>query len=319
MGAETDVMFEGAAAGARSIFRGGGDGDEGADIFPKLHGLYWLLATLARDRPLALIVDDAQWSDPPSLHFLAFLARRTPELPVAALIATRPLPEAGDPLLARVATDAAAHLVRPRPLSRDGVRDLALEVLAPEPSPAFVTACHEAALGNPFLVTELLREVAARAVAPTEAGAQLVGELAPRGVAAMVMLRLDGLPASCRALIEAVAVLGDRVSTRDAASLADLTAAEAEDAATRLFRAGLLDHDGGLAFTHPVVRTAVEQSIAPVKRSGAHRRAAALLGERGASDEEIGRARARLRAGRQRRLGGAAPAGSGPGARTQRP
>ena len=49
-------------------------GPEGA--FAVLHGLYRLTANLARDRPLALLVDDAHWADAASLRFLAYLGGR---------------------------------------------------------------------------------------------------------------------------------------------------------------------------------------------------------------------------------------------------
>ena len=37
--------------------------------FAALHGLYWLAANLARERPLLLAIDDAQWSDDASLRY----------------------------------------------------------------------------------------------------------------------------------------------------------------------------------------------------------------------------------------------------------
>ena len=51
--------------------------------FAVLHGLYWLCANLAADRPMALVVDDAHWADGASLRFLAFLLPRLEELHVA--------------------------------------------------------------------------------------------------------------------------------------------------------------------------------------------------------------------------------------------
>src|ERR1700677_2977304 len=50
------------------------------------HALYWLLANLADEGPVALIVDDAHWADAPSVRFLGFLAARIDDLPLAAVI-----------------------------------------------------------------------------------------------------------------------------------------------------------------------------------------------------------------------------------------
>ena len=70
----------------------GGEGQVAAPdaSFTVLHGLYWLCANLAGDRPLVVTVDDAHWADAPSLRFLAFLLPRLEELSLALVVATRP-------------------------------------------------------------------------------------------------------------------------------------------------------------------------------------------------------------------------------------
>ena len=93
--------------------------------FAAVHGLYWLVANLAAERPLLLAVDDAQWADEPSLRFLAYLARRARELPVALVLAARPpLPGEDRSTLETIAADAGEPLAL-APLSRAGVGALA--------------------------------------------------------------------------------------------------------------------------------------------------------------------------------------------------
>ena len=83
--------------------------------FTVLHGLYWLCANLAAERPLVLTVDDAHWADAPSLRFLAFLLPRLEELPLALVVATRPEAEgAAAPLLALLLADPLARRAAPR-------------------------------------------------------------------------------------------------------------------------------------------------------------------------------------------------------------
>ncbi len=90
--------------------------------FAALHGLYWLVANLAAERPLLLAVDDAQWADEPSLRFLAYLARRVRELPVALVLAARPpLPGEDRSVLETIAADAGEPLA-PAPLTAAGDR-----------------------------------------------------------------------------------------------------------------------------------------------------------------------------------------------------
>jgi hypothetical protein len=59
--------------------------------------LYWHCASLAREAPVALFIDDAQWADRASLKVLAQLARRTGTLPLLVVLATRPRDGTADP------------------------------------------------------------------------------------------------------------------------------------------------------------------------------------------------------------------------------
>ena len=62
---ERAALFTGAAKLALPILEPGGD--EGPDnpelMYQRLHGLYWLIANLAREQPLLITIDDAQWAD----------------------------------------------------------------------------------------------------------------------------------------------------------------------------------------------------------------------------------------------------------------
>ena len=77
------TAFEGAARLAAPVF----DAEAGARsdrdrVSAVLHGLYWLVADLAAEAPMVLLVDDAQWLDAASSRFLLYLARRIDSLPV---------------------------------------------------------------------------------------------------------------------------------------------------------------------------------------------------------------------------------------------
>jgi hypothetical protein len=50
------------------------------------------------------------------------------------------------------------------------------ELLAAEPAPELVAACHGATGGNPFLLRELLVELARRGVAPSRESAGLAAQ-----------------------------------------------------------------------------------------------------------------------------------------------
>jgi predicted ATPase len=145
--------------------------------FPLLHGLHWLAANLSERAPLALVVDDAHWADELSLRFVVYLAARLEDLRIAMVAARRP-GEGGleGPLLAQLAAEPAARVVRPGPLSEAATRQF-VAARAPGAEPAFAAACHHATGGNPFLLGELVRELSG--IAPTAASAGLVARLNP--------------------------------------------------------------------------------------------------------------------------------------------
>ena len=86
--AERERLLHGAAQLAEPVLVGV---PEGIEVPPPglLHGLYWLVANLADETPVAVVVDDAHWADEPSLRFLAYLARRVDALRIAVLIGAR--------------------------------------------------------------------------------------------------------------------------------------------------------------------------------------------------------------------------------------
>ncbi|MFL5781053.1 MAG: AAA family ATPase [Thermoleophilaceae bacterium] len=251
----------------------------------RYQALYSLTARLARDAPLALAIDDAHWADRSSLEFLQFLLPRLDGLPVLVVAAARA--GEGGAAVDVLATDPLAVLVRPAPLSHAGVGALVESELGAAPDPAFAAACHSATGGNPFLVRELLRELAREAVAPEAAAVPLVGELAPATVARAVLLRLARLGDDAAALARAVAVLGDGVPLRRACALAELPAARGETAAAALTAAEILGPARPLAFAHPILRSAVYADLEAGARGRAHGRAAELLAAEGAGDDAV--------------------------------
>jgi predicted ATPase len=71
-----------------------------ADVsFGILHGLFWLTAHAAADRPLLLAIDDVHWCDPASMRFLAYLERRIEGIPAVVAAAVRSGEPSAEPLL----------------------------------------------------------------------------------------------------------------------------------------------------------------------------------------------------------------------------
>src|SRR5439155_13586205 len=188
----------------------------------------------------------------------------------ALVLATRPLDPALTPEAATLVSDPATEELRPAPLTPAAVGALVAARLSEQPDATFVRACVEVTGGNPFLVGELLDEVAARGLPPTAAVAPDVVTIVPRGVANGVLLRLSRLPAAAGALARALSVLDDGAQVGDAALLARLDGEELEAAMAALVSAGVVEAGGTVRFVHPILRTAIYGDQSPAERQRLH-------------------------------------------------
>lgn len=290
-----DGLLSGAAALASPLFSGQAVAAPASSAgYSLIHGLYWLVGNLCWTGPeggrpvsLALVIDDAQWADASSLHFLVYLVRRLEDLPVAVVISRR-WREADGPedLLAELALEPSVVTVRPGPLSPGAVAELVGKTLPDRADESFCRACIGATQGNPFLLRELLAEVAAQGGRPSTETAQHVEGLAPEAVLRAVVARMARLPAAARALASAVAVLGS-ASLTVAAKLAELYPLTAAGAADALAEIDILAPGQPLSFVHPLVRSAVYADLGSMARGQAHRRAARLLDQAEAPVEQV--------------------------------
>ena len=260
-------LLAGSARFALEVF----DGTDARDAcHTRLHGIVWLAANLAAERPLAIVVDDAHWADPGSLRALGMLARRAEDLPVALIVAARP---AADPLLEEL---AKGTVLSPAPLSPGAVGRLIGDADA-----AFVAAAAETTGGNPLLVRELRRTLADAGLTGRAEEADAVRRTVPPTITRMVAARLAALSDDATALARAAAV-----TATQAAALAGLDPDAATRAHGELADAGLLERDC-LHFPHPMMREAALAGVVRGERSALHRRAARLLERAGAPADAV--------------------------------
>ncbi|QGN49675.1 helix-turn-helix transcriptional regulator [Micromonospora sp. WMMD558] len=232
---------------------------EGEAPSPFLVGLavLGLLAGAAENRPLACLVDDAQWLDDESMGVLAFVARRLMAEPIALIFALRePARElAGLPELVVEGlseADARALLASACPAPLDPlVRD------------RIVAEAH----GNPMALLHL-----PHALGPAElaGGFWLAGRdpVANHLEDAFHQQFLSLPPDSQRLLVIAAAEpTGDGGLLWRAAGLQAIPA----DAACPAESRGLVEFGARVRFRHPLVRSAVYQRTPPADRRTAHR------------------------------------------------
>ena len=283
-GRERAKLLAGPAALAAPLFSDGPASrlvDE--DLAGLLHGLFHLSVRTAAMGPLAVLVDDAQFADEPSLRFLLHLAARIEGLP-ALLVAVEG--HGGDKrrrrLVNRLAASPATTVVRLGPLSLSAVS----ERLGSASRPALAKAVYSESGGNPFLVNELVASLAASGAGERSSrGALERLELGRVREWTLQVLQQSGTRA--RRLAEVLALLGDGAEPRHAAELAGLDEAQTTALADQLIEAGLLSGERQLSFAQPVVRRALLAGRPPGELGDAQREAARMLRRDAAAPERV--------------------------------
>jgi ATP/maltotriose-dependent transcriptional regulator MalT len=230
-----------------------------------------VLAAYAEERPLLVLVDDAQWLDSSSAAALAFAARRLVADPIAVVLAIR----AGE----LSAFDTSGM----RELSLRGLdRDSAAQLLVRHAGQAIPNETAEwlyvATGGNPLALVELAAD-APRLRADVFDRPLAIG---PR-VEQAFMRQIERLPEDLRGalLLAAACDRGDLNTVVAALGRLDIRTRALEG----IESAGLVRLERQqLVFRHPLVRSAAYQGSSPLARRAAHRALADALAETGDTD-----------------------------------
>ena len=236
---------------------------------------------LAAQGPLALVLDDLQWADPPSLELTVHLARRTPALNALLIATYRDVDPAPDGRL----TETLAALgrlpdrlhVRLGGLNRDEVAQfMALEAGGEAPA-GVVDVVWARAAGNPFFVGELTRLLVAEKRLTVEAA----GAAVPWAVRQVVERRLARLPDETRRLLTVAAVAGVDFDLRVVAAAAGLELDPALDLIDLAVAAGVVAEQPAAAerfvFSHALVQETVYLDASGLRRARLHGRVAEAL------------------------------------------
>jgi DNA-binding CsgD family transcriptional regulator len=251
------------------------------------HGVYWLVANLAEQGPLALVIDDAHWADPASLRALVYLVRRLEGIPVLVAVAARDQAAATDPLLGLLVAEAATAQIEATPLSSDGCAELFSQCLGATVASAAAQACHEMSAGNPFLIREIATALEGEHVQPDDASVSLIRTLAPASVRRTLLLRVGRLGEDARAVAAALAVLGDDPDLRVLEAVSGVNRERLLARLIDLAEAGITAPDATARFAHPVIRTALYEDGPVARRRWLHELSARTLMYEGGDAEEI--------------------------------
>jgi hypothetical protein len=265
--------------------------------FRLFDALATLLATVAEERPLVVVLDDLHWADASSLLALEFVARTLPDIPLLAIAAYRHAEaharaDLAAPLggLARAATRLPLE-----GLGRDEVgllaqaraRGLGRAEREPIP-PQLVTAVHQASAGNPFFVDELVQLLASQGRLHDSRAAH--GPLPlPDGVRDAIRRRLDPLEPVVLEALCAAAVIGGEFDVHPLASVLGESPGTVLEWLEVPLRSGIVNADrdaGRYQFAHALVRDTLLESLGATRRARLHRVVAEALEEAYGDDLE---------------------------------
>ncbi len=238
-----------------------------------------IFAQLASTSNVVLIVEDLHWADPATIQIIDRLVRLDQPIPLMIICTYRP---EFDPIWHM---HPRASSIDPKPLSDEGIAALIRQRLSgTSDSEAVANLVIEKADGNPLYAEEIAKLLVQRQQANGTAAADDGTVVLPTNLQNMVMERFDRLPAECRKLLQAAAVIGRRFDCRLAgriiAGSSSFQPAQLDEAS----RAELIMPLGGAGveyqFKHALVQDAIRDTLLQGQKRLLHERIATELEER---------------------------------------
>ncbi|MET3843596.1 adenylate/guanylate cyclase domain-containing protein [Bradyrhizobium sp. OAE829] len=236
--------------------------------------------TLARSRPVLMIVEDAHWGDPTSLEAFGRTVDRIANLPVLVIVTFRPEFEAawvGKPHVTALALNRLGHREVDSMIDR---------VVGNKALPADIKKdIIERTDGIPLFVEEMTKAVletgSEREAMQTAAAVPPSAHAVPASLHASLMARLDRL-GPAKELAQIGAAIGREFSHALLAAVARRPEAELVSSLNRLVRAGLLFRNGApplatYLFKHALVQDAAYGTLLRQPRRVLHARIADIL------------------------------------------
>jgi len=244
--------------------------------------LFWavgtLLTTMARERPLVVVLDDLQWAEPMLLDLLEHLVDATRTSPVLLLCLARS--ELLDLRPSWGGGKVNASTVLLEPLAEDECKLLIEHAGGGSLDPGVASRVTEAAEGNPLFLEQMV------AIA-LEEGVNASDLPVPPTIEALLAARLDRLDRPERTVLERASIVGKEFSLSEVTALSP----EPERADLRrrldlLTRRELLAPapaprrgDAGFRFRHGLMRDAAYDAMPKAERANLHENLSHFLQE----------------------------------------
>ncbi len=245
-----------------------------------LEALLRKVESLARRKPVLMLLDDLHWIDPSSLDLLDRLTERVAKWPALLLAMFRP--EFQPPWTGR---PHVTQLTLSRLDRRDTAAIVANVAGSVALSPEIMEEIAERTDGVPLFVEELTKAVLESGRHAVEALSSVPHPDVPATLHASLMARLDRLGPAARDVAQTGAAIGREFGFGLLASTTDLPEAQLRHALDRLTNSGLVFVRGTppqstYIFKHALVQDAAYGTLLRSRRQRLHTRIAATLEER---------------------------------------
>lgn len=261
-----------------------------------------LLAALAQDAPLLIVLDDLQGADRSSLLLLDFVTRALRDLRILVVGTHRGVSRYAEHPLTQAILDLAREPATERlvlnGLSEREVAELVEAKVGLKPPSTFASHLHQRTEGNPLFVGELVRAVAVEeqtrdmgsrwnVTIPESVKAVINSRLAPLSAAGLETLRVAAVvgPEFTRHVVVLVSMIG---AGSDAASAQEVTVSQALDEAAALgFILELRETPGRYRFSHALIQETLCHTQPQLQRAALHRRIGEALEQLPAPEEHL--------------------------------
>ncbi len=266
--------------------------DEDAHYRKKLvvNGVRALLAAIAMEQPLVVVVDGLQWADKSSFDLLLEILKSPDPLPILLLLVARPDERATALLegivrieLKGLSTEDQIRLVETRLGVHAGVRAVCADLMPRVGgNPFFLLEMVDALLERGALeIRETVNEGELQPVLVRSERADRDGSGGMKGLPStleqLLADRLHELPPGEHAVVDWLAIAGGPLFATD---LVKLSGAHDDEAVGRLCARGVCDRKGEhVEFRHPLTRDVAYQALDPAARARMHRQLGEHLAE----------------------------------------
>ncbi len=248
------------------------------------------MLAIAREKPMALLLDDFQWADLDSIRLLRYVVRANSSAPMYLMMTIRPEETAQVSeivnLLADLERMGLLRRLRVERLHQTETTQMLRGILGGEPTPATAATIHAQAEGVPFIIQELTRTYREAGLLQPIGGTWSLGRhaerLVPSAVRTLIQRRASSLPPETREMLATGAVLGRAFRIDDLCALrarrGEQTGCQPEQAFELLkpaIAAGLISEAGDeanrhLTFSHEQVRAFALDGLSSAQRQGLH-------------------------------------------------